>query len=470
MPDGRIQRIDESKKVAYIVRRGRTYRAPLSEVETKARVPSVRVQFELVREAGSESAANVKLRRGTRTNRRHRRFGDLSGAKMPGAKITSAAKRSYGIDVTTQPFRVAKAWLQAMNDQDYDGATSLYQSQAGLHTPDGSVTGRRHIRSELEKSTLQKVDLAETDIRGVDRYVKIVCCDGQPEQHTSYIEVESGSIVEQWIDCEPTFAEPDGPSEDVQLVQRGEVPAGTSEYAEQRIRQLIVHTGREVRFARIKLTAADNPTVELPALAEATIEFDFGLVRANASAATFAEATDQMADRLRRQIESLQDRKRHRTAGLAASDESWHHGNQPRVETPYFDRVEDEREIVRHKSIAPDEMTIDEAAWDMATLDYGFYLFVDLETGQDSLLEQTEDGLFVLHQLSPQPKGDSATVTEYKIADKATPELLVSEAITLLNEARELRLFFKNQQSGRANVIYRRYDGHYGLITPAIED
>jgi hypothetical protein len=30
-------------------------------------------------------------------------------------------------------------------------------------------------------------------------------------------------------------------------------------------------------------------------------------------------------------------------------------------------------------------------------------------------------------------------------------------------------VFFRNHDTGRANVVYRRYDGHYGLIVPADE-
>ena len=29
-------------------------------------------------------------------------------------------------------------------------------------------------------------------------------------------------------------------------------------------------------------------------------------------------------------------------------------------------------------------------------------------------------------------------------------------------------LFFANAESGRGNVVYLRYDGHYGLIEPAV--
>lgn len=468
MPTGRIQHIDEDQNVVYIVRQGRIYRAPLNEVESKARVASARVRFDLIRESGSESGANVRLRTGTRTNRRHRRFGDLSGAKRPGSKVTGSAKRSFGVDVTTQPFRVAEAWLEAMDDYDYDGATSLYQSRAALHTPHGSVTGRRQIRSELEKINLQQVDIEGMDIRGIDRYVKIACSTEQGGEHTIYLEIDSGAIIEQWVDCEPDIPSPASDSNDVQLVRRGDVVAGSGHYAEQRIRQLIEHTGRDVRFSRVKLTAADNPAVELPAMVEATIEFDNGLVRAHASAATFTEATDHVTERLRRQVESQRDRKRHRTTALPAPADGWQHGNRPRVETPYFDRAEAEREIVRHKSIATDEMTVDEAAWDMMTLDYEFFLFVDLESGQDSLLERNEAS-FILRQVAPKAAKQSVTVIDYETVDRVAPKLLVSEALTLLNETGELRLFFSNRSSGRANVIYRRYDGHYGLITPSAD-
>ena len=67
--------------------------------------------------------------------------------------------------------------------------------------------------------------------------------------------------------------------------------------------------------------------------------------------------------------------------------------------------------MIRHKSYAPGRLTPDEAAADAELLDYDFHLFTEKSTGQDSV-------------------------------------------------------FFVNAETGRGNVIYRRYDGHYGLITP----
>ena len=42
----------------------------------------------------------------------------------------------------------------------------------------------------------------------------------------------------------------------------------------------------------------------------------------------------------------------------------------------------------------------------------------------------------------------------------------VAEALERLDTGRERVVFFRNSDTSRGNVAYRRYDGHYGLITP----
>jgi len=53
-----------------------------------------------------------------------------------------------------------------------------------------------------------------------------------------------------------------------------------------------------------------------------------------------------------------------------------------------------------------------------------------------------------------------------EISDAAVPELNVDEAIERLDAAKEPFVFFADPATGRGNVLYRRYDGHYGLVTP----
>ena len=53
------------------------------------------------------------------------------------------------------------------------------------------------------------------------------------------------------------------------------------------------------------------------------------------------------------------------------------------------------------------------------------------------------------------------------ISETPAPRLSLAEAMTRLEAADQPFLFFVNSQTGRGNLIYHRYDGHYGLIAPA---
>lgn len=464
MPVGQVQRIDEERGTAYVVQNGKTYAAPLSEVETKARVPSARVRFELVREKGVESAADVRLRVGTRSNRRHRRFGDLTGATQPGSKVQTATSRNFGIDVTTQPLRVARAWLDALSAQDYVGATSLYLPEATVHVGADSHVGHRRIRAMLEKTAIIDIESDSVLIDGIDRYVRI-CCRAGTGEHVIYLVAEKGAIAEQWIDVEPEQSIDEAEDErPILIVRHGEVPARAAEHATDRIEHLVEHSGRPLRSGKVKLAMAENPSVDSPALAEASLQFDHLMVRARASADSFVEAIDLMATRLAARIEHEHDRQRRQPTRLDPPSGTWRHGNLARPQTPFFDRPVEEREIVRHKSFAPEEMTPDEAALDMALLDYDFFLFVDVDTGRDAVLLRADDGSLVLHHAGVSAPKLHSTVNVIEVATAITPTLEVSEAIKLLN-AQDSRLqFFVNRQTSRGNVIYRRLDGHYGLI------
>lgn len=471
MPDGRVQRIDTDHQVAYVIRRGRTFAADLADVETRARVPNARVRFDLVRRQGTERATNVRLRAGTRTSRRQRRFGDLTGARRPGAKAATIASRSYGVDVTTQPFRVATAWMRAVAGRDLDGATSMYLSGALLHTPAGSDRGRRHIRAELERLGLGDIDVDGAELSGRDRSI-VIDFEDRTGRHHSALIIEHGHIVEQWIDLEPpeTVPEPADDRPPIEFVHRGTVPAVAGSYAEERMQAFVGHLGQPYRYARFKLTGTENPTADRPVMAQATLELDRFVLRAQSTADAFATAIDEVIDRLGAQLASNHDRERHNPTGQVAPEGSWRHANLARPQRPYFDRPPADREVVRHKSFAADELTIDEAAWDMAMLDYDFFLFVELGSGQDTLIERRDDGSLLLHQLEPQAAEMTAEATAFEQAAVPPQELAVSAAIELLNGSGAPLLFFRNAISGRANVIYRRYDGHYGLITPPTDE
>ena len=122
--------------------------------------------------------------------------------------------------------------------------------------------------------------------------------------------------------------------------------------------------------------------------------------------------------------------------------------------------------MVRRKSFTLSRESVDEAIFDMTMLDYGFHLFTDIDTGKDSVVYR-QNGEFRLAQLSPDPEHVLPTAAPLTVSPHPAPTLTLPEAIERLELTQLPFMFFSDQATGRGNVIYHRYDGHYGLITPA---
>lgn len=469
MPNGRVMRIDEKRQCIYVVRRGRSYPAQLSEVDTAARVPGARVRYKLRRVGGVEHAEQVELRTGTRTNKRQRRFGDLTGARKPGTRVPTSGQSAYGIDVATQPFNVVDAWISALGQRNFDAATSLYLPGAVLHLEDESVSGRARIRASMESCTWVDVDTDAVHLHGLDRYV-VAERLGTGSSLLTYFVIEQGQVAEQWLGAEPEVDTADDDVLTVHVVPKGTVSDDNQAYAQKRIEQVIANIGTEALYARMKLSQAKNPADDNPSRAECTLDLDGLLIRAHAAAPSMTEAIDLVVARLHSKLEHRRDRERHKATGLVPPIGEWRQGYLRSTHPPYFERDPEDREIVRHKSFAPDEMTVEEAVWDMSLLDYDFFLFVELSTGRDCLVERTDAGEAILHVLGPDGEHHRNGPDDLPTSDEIPPTMKPSEAIRLLDQSGQPFLFFNNVISSRGNVVYRRYDGHYGLITPPVED
>jgi hypothetical protein len=53
------------------------------------------------------------------------------------------------------------------------------------------------------------------------------------------------------------------------------------------------------------------------------------------------------------------------------------------------------------------------------------------------------------------------------VSTQNAPQLSAAEAIDRLNLSGQPFLLYADAATGRGRVLYRRYDGHYGLIQPA---
>jgi ribosome-associated translation inhibitor RaiA len=257
---------------------------------------------------------------------------------------------------------------------------------------------------------------------------------------------------------------------DVVLQSRGDVTPAEREYAEAKIRRLRGLVASPVLFARVVLTRHDDPARERPASAKGELDVNGRLVHAHVAAATMHEAIDLLDARLQQRLERLAHRTQSKARRARGTDRSeWHHGDREATRPEYFPRPLDEREVVRTKSFAVDAMTPDEAALDLELLDHDFCLFVNLETGEDNVIARAAGSGYVLFEPSATC---SLTDTAAPIAhsEQRPPTATTEEAVDLLELGGLRHLFFLDPDDGRGRVLYHRYDGHYGLIEPALEE
>jgi hypothetical protein len=254
----------------------------------------------------------------------------------------------------------------------------------------------------------------------------------------------------------------------VQVVTvHGKVDVDVRAYARHKIGQLAKLAPGPVRHARVKLEWAPDPALDRPALAQGTLDVEGRLVRAQVAARQLNEAVDLLEARLRDRLEHLASHlraRRRRAAGAEPGE--WRHGGLAARRPAWFPRPVEERAVVRHKWLALAPMSLAEAALELELLDYDFYLFVEAETGQDALVWRRPEGGLGVAAAAGRLAGVSGGTIPVQPAP-APPRLTTGEATGRLDLVGEPFVFFVDATSGRGAVAYRRYDGHYGLLTVA---
>ncbi len=246
---------------------------------------------------------------------------------------------------------------------------------------------------------------------------------------------------------------------EVELLTRGPVRPADRTLATTKVRALCELGHEPVLSAVVKLRIRPVSNDTLDAIAEASLDLNGVPIRAHAAARTLAEAIDEMDERLTRRL------RRHRKRL-----EDRHHDRDPEpVRThPGYARLDpDEREVVRHKTLAMVPMSAEEAADEMDLLDHGFYLYLDADHGLDRVVYRNGDG--GLH-VAPAVDGEDLSDARPPISAAALVlnHLPLEEAEVLLDEGDEAFVFFAEPGTDRGQVLYRRFDGHYGLVTPAV--
>ncbi|MFD8554703.1 sigma 54 modulation/S30EA ribosomal C-terminal domain-containing protein [Streptomyces fradiae] len=248
---------------------------------------------------------------------------------------------------------------------------------------------------------------------------------------------------------------------DVQVRTRGRVPHSAAEYAQEKVAAVLVHLSEPVLAARVKLTqVAGTPE----ATAQAMVDVNGRPVRAHVAATTLFEAVDLLQDRLRARLARV---RRHASRGPDR-----HGPDEPRpapagdAHRPRRRHVPaEERGVVRRKTFFLARQTPEDAVIDLEAMDHGFWLFTDLATGHDSVVyRDTRTGRPRMASLgTPRPE----RAGEFTVSAAPVPASTVAGAVQRLRLTGLPFVFFRDTATGRGSVLYHRYDGHYGLITPA---
>lgn len=475
MPEGVVQSLDPEQDRAIVVRDARTFPARLADLEPAARHPGAHVHFDIKRDGGVDRAVEVSLRRGTRVNPRHRRFGTATGSRRADVKGSTPIphpRTELGLSRDPHPLEVAAAWARSIEAGDEAAAVLFYVPDAVVHTPDGDQTGQPRIERWLREADLPAGRRA-AEVSGLDGEIMV----RWPAEATAEAgwdvrnRVHDGLVTEQWISREPVERAPvevttAAGSTPMEITTRGRVEDDDVAYALKTVGAVLHRVSAPILFSRLKLDNAPDPARPRPAIAQVSLDLDGEPVRAQVAGHYMREAADllarRLADRLDHRAQRMEDLHQRGPGGQPGE---WRHGDLPAVRPGYFDRPPESRQLVRHKSFAVGEVTPDEAVFDMEMADYDFYLFRDLASGEDSLIERQPDGSYRLTRLRPGTVVDQPTAVPFTVSDQVPPQLSLDQALERLDAAGEDRVFFANSETGRGSVAYRRYDGHYGLIT-----
>lgn len=255
----------------------------------------------------------------------------------------------------------------------------------------------------------------------------------------------------------------------MQVHTSGDVPGTDLDYARAKVSAALRHAHDPVLFVRAKLALLRDPAVAHPALVQVNVNLNGRLVRVQAAARTLREATDAAQSRLRLRLdraagnwEAIRGRR------PVPHPHEWRHESVRERPPMSLDLAPEQRKVVRRKTYGLRRMTVDEAAFDMGLLGYRFHLFTEKGTGSDSVLYLVDDDpAYRLSQLAPEPNRVVPGSDWVSVSMQRPPLLRTEQAVQRLGRTGLPFVFFQDATTRRGCVLYRRYDGNYGLITPA---
>jgi ribosome-associated translation inhibitor RaiA len=243
-------------------------------------------------------------------------------------------------------------------------------------------------------------------------------------------------------------------SSQVEIMLRGRLPLRAKDYAAAKIDALVRFSPLPILRARVKLTQLRHRSTGEQVMVEVNLDVSGRPVRAQVAADNSHTAIDLAQDRLRRKLSQL-------------GKHPARQGSRERTHRPgYATRPAVEREVLRHKAFEPATTSVDEAVFDLELMDYDFQLFHDEQSDMDSVVYRDTPHGYRVTRVGVVDAVPSAAV-KVTVDSWPAPTMTIPAAVGTLDAGEMGFVFFADSATGRGNVLYRRHDGHYGLITPS---
>ncbi|WP_166355477.1 sigma 54 modulation/S30EA ribosomal C-terminal domain-containing protein [Phytoactinopolyspora limicola] len=221
-----------------------------------------------------------------------------------------------------------------------------------------------------------------------------------------------------------------------------------------------------VSQCRVRLSLVSECVVSRPIIGQITLDVAGQPVRVQVAGSTLHETVELLTARLRRRIERVAALATDPGPAAEAPLPTRHSVHEPTFQPSYRAVPATGRRIVRRKVIQPSCRMPADAAFTMDILDHNVFLFIDAETERDSIVYRHARTGYRLAQIYPEVHRVPSTTVPLTVSRHPARMLTVAEAQAQLDTTGLPFVFFVEPPNDRGQVLYRRFDGHYGLITP----
>ena len=249
----------------------------------------------------------------------------------------------------------------------------------------------------------------------------------------------------------------------------GSVPVSIRDEAERMMADLADVAPRQVLFAKVKVKHDTDRDPDQRSVVEGIMDLSGTVVRAQAAGTSAIDALRVVASRLERNLHRVAaKRRRAQKRPPSTPSGEWSSGDIAPDRPEFYDRPPEERLVVRRKTYSPaNQISVSEALFDMEVLDHRFFLFTDETDGKAAIVYEDDHGLAIRKLDGSRPE-EATLHPGISVHETPAPTITVADAVSRLNLSDGPFVFFCDATAGRASVLYRRFDGHYGLITPSL--